>query len=113
MPTWHVLKITLGLNTLIMGSGALISAALWHGTKLNRQVTGFICGAVGILIPAVLMAGLFVLANYGKGMLLLILVYFLAAAIEGTLTVFIYNFFYKVKPEYFKKTQYNYNVNVK
>jgi cobalt/nickel transport system permease protein len=93
--------LSLGLNTLTMGSGALFSALLWKGIRINRRVVSFFCGLTGILLPAVLIALIFVLANYGKGMWFMISVYLPPAAIEGVLTVFIYNFFKKVKPEFF------------
>lgn len=94
--------LSLGLNTLTMGSGALISWLLWRGIKLNRQVIGFFCGALGILLPAALIALIFVMAEYGKGMWFMISLYLPTAAIEGALTIFIYNFFKKVKPEFFQ-----------
>lgn len=93
--------LSLGLNTMTMGSGALISWVLWRGIKLNRQVMAFFCGTIGILMPAALIALIFVMANYGKGMWFMISLYLPTAVIEGALTVFIYNFFKKVKPEFF------------
>jgi cobalt/nickel transport system permease protein len=94
--------LSLGLNTLSMGSGALISAVLWRWVKLNRQVISFLCGVLGILLPAALIALIFVMADYGKGMWFMISVYLPTSAIEGVLTVFVYNFFQKVKPEFFQ-----------
>ncbi|MCP5047815.1 MAG: cobalt transporter CbiM [bacterium] len=94
--------LSIGINTLTMGSGALLSAAIWRWVKINRQIKSIFCGFLGILVPALLIALLFILANYGKGMLFMISVYLPTAAIEGALTLFIYNFFNKVKPEFFK-----------
>jgi len=94
--------LSLGLNTLTMGSGALAGGAVWHWLKFNRQAKSYICGFLGILVPAVFMALLFIISDYGKGMAAILTVYFIPAALEGGLTVFIYNFFNKVKPEYFK-----------
>jgi len=94
--------VSIGINTLTMGSGALLSALIWQWIKINRQVKSFVCGFLGILVPAVLIALIFILSNYGKGMIFMISIYFPAAIIEGALTLFIYNFFVKVKPEIFK-----------
>jgi len=94
--------ISIGINTLTMGSGALLSALIWRWIKTNRQVKSFACGFLGILVPAVLISLIFILSNYGKGMIFMISIYFPAAVIEGALTLFIYNFFIKVKPEIFK-----------
>ena len=62
----------------------------------------FVCGFLGILVPAVLISLIFILSDYGKGMIFMISIYFPAAVIEGVLTLFIYNFFMKAKPEIFK-----------
>jgi cobalt/nickel transport system permease protein len=94
--------VSIGINTLTMSSGALVSAAVWRWLKINRQVVSFACGLLGILVPAVFIALLFIMAKYGKGMLFMISVYLPAAAIEGALTVLVYKFFNKVKPEFFK-----------
>ena len=98
--------ITIGVNTLTMGSGALLSALIWKGIKNKKnvviQVKSFVCGFLGILVPAVLISLIFILSNYGKGMIFMISVYLPTAMIEGALTLFISNFFLKVKPEIFK-----------
>jgi cobalt/nickel transport system permease protein len=94
--------LSVGINTLTMGSGALTARVVWISLKLNNQVKSFAGGFLGILIPAVLMAALFMLVDYGKGMALLVIPYLLPAVIEGFLTVFVYNYFKKVKPEILK-----------
>jgi len=94
--------LSVGVNTLTMGSGALAARGIWKLLTFNKQVVSFLCGFAGIIVPAALMAGIFILADYGKGMVLLISIYVPAAIIEGLLTIGIYNFFNKVKPEVLK-----------
>lgn len=96
--------LSVGINTLTMGSGALAAWGLWVSLKINRQVKSFLCGFLGILVPALLIALLFVLVDYGKGMLFMISIYLPAAVIEGAITVAIYNYFKTVKPGLLKNT---------
>ena len=94
--------LSVGINTLTMGSGALAAWVVWKSLKLNNQIKSFACGFLGILIPAILLAVIFILVHYGKGMMFIVTVYLPAAVIEGFLTVFAYNYFHKVKPEILK-----------
>jgi len=94
--------LSLGVNTLNMGLGAMCAHITWKLIPGNKQIKSFMCGFLGILAPAVGMAGLFILARYGKGMAFIVTMNIPAAIIEGFLTVFIYNYFQKVKPELLK-----------
>jgi len=94
--------LSLGINTLTMGSGAIAAWIIWKGLKFNRQVKSFLCGFGGIFIPAVLMALTFMAIDYGKGMAFIVTLYLVPAFIEGFLTIFVYNYFNKVKPELLK-----------
>ncbi|MCP5102018.1 MAG: cobalt transporter CbiM [bacterium] len=94
--------VSVGINTLTMGSGALTAWVIWKLLAFNKQIKSFICGFAGILVPAALIAVIFVLSDYGKGMAFLVSVYIPAAVIEGFLTVAVYNYFNKVKPELLK-----------
>jgi cobalt/nickel transport system permease protein len=94
--------LSIGINTLTMGSGALAAWLIWKPLKINKQVKSFICGFIGILIPAVLIALIFLAIDYGRGMIFIISIYLPAALIEGLLTIVIYNYFNKVKPEILK-----------
>ena len=94
--------LSVGVNTLTMGSGALSARALWKLKIINNQVKSFFCGFLGILVPAVLIAAVFLLLHYGKGMAFIVTLYLPAAFIEGFLTVVITNYFHKVKPEILK-----------
>ncbi len=94
--------VTLGVNTLTMGSGALTAWGIWKIPGIHKQIKSFLCGFLGILVPAMLIAVIFVLLKYGKGMAFIASIYIPAAAIEGGLTIAIYNYFNKVKPELLK-----------
>jgi cobalt/nickel transport system permease protein len=94
--------LAVGVNTLTMGSGALSASTLWKLKIINNQVKSFFCGFLGILVPAVLIATLFLLLHYGKGMAFIVTLYLPAALIEGLLTVVITNYFHKIKPELLK-----------
>lgn len=91
--------LAIGVNTLTMGSGALTAWGIWKLPGFNNQVKSFLCGLLGVSIPAMLIAIIFAFSNYGKGMGFIIMVYIPAAIIEGLITVAIYNYFKKVKPE--------------
>jgi len=95
--------LSVGLNTLNMGSGALAAWLLWKIPGLHNQVKSFACGFLGILVPAVLMSLLFITVNYGKGMAIIVTLSLPSAVIEGFLTVFVFNYLKRVKPELFKE----------
>ncbi len=94
--------LAVGLNALFMSSGAVAAWAIWKIPKIPKQIKSFLCGFLGIIVPALLISLLFVLAQYGKGFAFLLTIYIPAAVLEGLLTVVIYNFFHKVKPELLK-----------
>jgi cobalt/nickel transport system permease protein len=90
--------IALGLNALNMGAGALIAGALWR-TRLGPDTArAFLCGFVGVLAPALLIAVEFSLAGYGKGFFFMSALYLGAAAVEGVLTAMIVVFLRGARP---------------
>jgi cobalt/nickel transport system permease protein len=91
--------LSVGVNTLTMGSGALSARAIWKLNFINKQVKSFFCGFLGILVPAILIATLFFSLHYGRGVAFIVTLYLPAAFIEGLLTIIIYNYFHKIKPE--------------
>lgn len=93
--------LSLGVNTLTMGSGAMAGWMVWKIPRLNPKVKSFACGFFGIIVPALLLA-IILVYRYGKGMTTMATVYLPAAVIEGLLTVFIFYYFQKVKPELIK-----------
>lgn len=91
--------ISVGLNTLNMGLGAVAAGWIWRRTHTAEVVRSFLAGSVAILIPASLMAVEFYLTGYGRGMLYLLSVYAIVASIEGVLTVTAVRFLRQVQPE--------------
>lgn len=92
--------ISLGLNTVNMGAGALAGWLIWKSLpRIPEVIPAFLAGFTGIFLPAMMMASEFSLSGYGKGIFYIITVYLPAAVIEGVLTVFIIGFFRKSRPE--------------
>ncbi len=91
--------ISVGINSINMGAGALAGYLIWKSGVLPASVRAFIAGFTGIALPALMMAAEFQLAGYGKGILYLMLIYLPAAAIEGALTSIAIGFISKAKPE--------------
>jgi cobalt/nickel transport system permease protein len=79
--------LSLGLNALNMGTGALLAAALWRTGLGPDAIRAFLCGFAAVLTPALLIAIEFSLTGYGKGFLVMAALYLGAAALEGALTV--------------------------
>lgn len=90
--------LSLGVNALNMGVGALCAAVIWRVTAIPESFRALLAGFVGTLLPAALMAGEFYLSGYGKGFGIIAAVYSLVALIEGAVTSFIVTFLRKVKP---------------
>jgi cobalt/nickel transport system permease protein len=90
--------LTLGLNAMNMGIGALIAAALWRSKAGPESVRSFLCGFLGVLTPALLIAVEFSLAGYGKGFWFMAALYMGVAAVEGALTTAIVTFLRSARP---------------
>jgi cobalt/nickel transport system permease protein len=90
--------LSLGLNALNMGAGALLAAALWRVPLGREPVRAFLCGFLAVLTPALLVAVEFALAGYGKGFFFMALLYTGAAAVEGVLTVVAVTFLRSARP---------------
>ncbi len=91
--------ISVGLNTINLGAGALLAWGIWRWRSIPEQLRAFSAGFCGILLPALLMALEFELTGYGRGAFYILSVYAIVAALEGGLTLTIVSFFRKVKPE--------------
>jgi len=92
--------ISLGLNSVNMGAGALAGWLIWRALLFAPSIIpAFLAGFAGIFLPALMMAAEFSLAGYGKGIFYIMMIYLPAAVIEGILTVFIIGFFKKSRPE--------------
>lgn len=88
--------LSLGLNAINMGSGALVGWLIWRTTWGPEALRAFLAGFLGIIIPAFFMAIEFELSGYGKGIFYILAIYFAAAAIEAGLTVTIIHFFRRI-----------------
>lgn len=95
--------VSLGINALAMGSGALAGWLLWDLVPMARKLKGFLCGLFGMIVPALAVSLLFLLLDYGKGMALFLSVYLPAAVIEGALTSAAVMFFDRVEPGLLKR----------
>lgn len=90
--------LTLGLNALNMGSGALLAAALWRSEVGRQSARAFLCGFIGVLTPALLIAAQFSLAGYGKGFFFMAALYLGAAVVEGVLSAVVVGFLRSARP---------------
>jgi cobalt/nickel transport system permease protein len=90
--------LSLGLNAVNMGLGALLAAAMWRSGVGPENLRAFLCGFIGVITPALLIALEFALTGYGKGFVFMSLLYLGAAALEGVLTVAIVGFLRGARP---------------
>lgn len=105
---------TLGINAIIMGLPSLVAYHLWQLRKLSpfnnplgNNILAFFVGGIGIFLSALLFV--FITLNNispdlnidteKTAILTSLIGYGIQAIIEGSLTVMLVNFFYKVKPE--------------
>jgi cobalt/nickel transport system permease protein len=91
--------LTLGVNSINMGAGALVAMFLWRWRILPEYVRALLAGFMGIIIPAILMGIEFQLSGYGRGIVYLLSIYLLAALVEAGITFSIVKFFRNVKPD--------------
>ena len=90
--------LSLGLNAINMGAGALLASLLWRTWLGSEGLRAFLCGFLGVLVPALLIAVEFALAGYGKGFLFMAALYLGAAALEGAITVAAVSFLRASRP---------------
>lgn len=91
--------LSLGVNALNMGAGALAAWGLWSTPIPSVPIRAFAAGFIGTLLPAALMAVEFAFADYGRGFSVIALTYVAAASIEGAVTAAAVSFFQRTKPE--------------
>lgn len=90
--------LSLGVNTLFIGCGALCGWFSWDKAPFSRQTKALIAGFFGVMTPALLVSATLTLLNYGRGMLFFTLIYLPAAVLEALVTLFIVRFFSRVQP---------------
>jgi len=95
--------LSLGLNAVNMGAGAVAGYLIWKICGFRETVRAFLAGFFGILTAAFLMALEFQLSGYGKGIFYILYAYVLVAGIEGVLTASVIGFFRRVNPAILKK----------
>jgi cobalt/nickel transport system permease protein len=90
--------LSLGLNAANMGAGALLAGMVWRSGLGPERMRAFLCGFLGVLTPALLIAVEFSLTGYGKGFYFMAALYLGAAALEGALTMAAVAFLRGAKP---------------
>lgn len=93
--------LSLGLNAVNMGSGALLASLIWRSPWKADVPKAFVCGFVGILVPALLLATEFAMVGYGRGFYFIAMLYLGVAALEGALTAVVVSFLRRTKPTVF------------
>ena len=90
--------LSLGVNAVNMGAGALLAWGIWLLPGLPQGAKAFAAGFVGVMMPALLMAFEFSLSGYGRGFYYLMAIYLVVAAVEAALTMAAVAYFRRVKP---------------
>jgi cobalt/nickel transport system permease protein len=91
--------VSIGVNVMNMGVGALAAWGVWSLNVLPVRVRSFAAGSVGVMLPAVMMASEFYMADYGKGFFAITALYAVVAIAEGALTMALVDCFKRLKPE--------------
>lgn len=91
--------LSLGVNALNMGAGALAGWAIWRVGGVSETARAFAAGFFGTLVPALLMAAEFSAAGYGRGFYVIAGLYAAVAAFEGLVTMAAIVFFRRTRPE--------------
>ena len=91
--------LSLGVNALNMGAGALAGWAVWRIPGISESARAYGAGFFGALLPALLMAAEFSAAGYGRGFYFIAGLYAAVAAVEGLVTTAAVVFFRRTRPE--------------
>ena len=91
--------LSLGVNSLNMGIGACTGWWLWRLLPAPPGLRASAAGLLGALLPAVLLAWEFELADYGRGFYLIASLYSAVAAVEAAVTLLAVSFLRRAKPE--------------
>ena len=91
--------LSLGVNSLNMGIGAFTGWWLWRLLPTPAGLRASAAGLLGALLPAVLLAWEFELADYGRGFYLIASLYSAVAAVEAAVTFLTVSFLRRAKPE--------------
>ncbi len=88
--------LSVGINSVNMGAGALLSWIVWKQKFMPEYLRAVIAGFIGVFVPALLMGIEFQLSGYGKGILYIFSIYIVAAVVEGLVSLSVVKFFRKV-----------------
>lgn len=90
--------LSLGVNAVNMGTGALLAWGIWLLPGLPPAAKAFAAGFAGVMTPALLMAFEFSLSGYGRSFYYLMAIYLVVGAVEAALTMAAVAYFRRVKP---------------
>lgn len=79
--------LTLGVNALNMGAGALTAWWIWEIRKLSVTFRALAAGFTGVIVPVAMMTTAFHLSGYGRGIFYLFSAYLVLAIIEALLSL--------------------------
>ncbi len=91
--------VSLGVNALNMGLGTLAGWWVWRFLPVPRSIRAVAAGYLGAMLPALLLAWEFELADYGRGFYVVASLYALVAAVDAAVTTLAVSFLGRVKPE--------------
>jgi len=90
--------LSLGVNALNMGFGALAGAGLWRLPRIPESLRASLAGLAGLLLPSLLMAAEFSGAGYGRGFFWIVAAYSPVALVEAAITLLTVSILRRVKP---------------
>ena len=91
--------VSLGVNALNMGLGAVAGWGAWRWLPMPLSVRAATAGFLGTLVPLLLLAWEFELADYGRGLFAVVAALAGAVVLEAAATLLAVKFFGRVKPE--------------
>ena len=91
--------LTLGLNAINLGAGAMAAWLIWRMTALPEYLRALIAGFTGVILPVTMMLTEFSISGYESTVFLLIIIYLVSGVIEAGITLASVRFFRKVKPD--------------
>lgn len=91
--------LSLGINAVNMGAGTLIGWGVWRLMRLPQPARAIGAGFLGAMVPVLLLAWEFELAEYGRGLFAVAAVLSAVAVLEAAVTLLAVGFLGRVKPE--------------
>lgn len=90
--------LSLGVNAMNMGAGALCGYLFGRLGSLPLALRGFLAGFAGMMVPALLVIAEFQMAGYGRSLFLFAGIYALLGTLEGSFTSMVTVFLQRVRP---------------